>query len=96
MIEQDNFITTAQDWYKQPYAVFGADALLCAFVTLRILSSEIVELVSPDHGSRHIKQGDTLMKLLNANLTRWEECWHLVSDDGKSSSDTDPQFLTLW
>ncbi|KAL3419510.1 fungal specific transcription factor domain-containing protein [Phlyctema vagabunda] len=83
MIEQNDFITTAQDWYKQPFAVFGADALLCAFVTLRIISSEIVELVSPDRSARHIQQSDTLMKLLNSNITRWEEYWHPISDDDR-------------
>lgn len=83
MIEQNDFITTAQDWYMLPCAVFGADALLSAFVTLRILSSEIVELVSPDRTSRHIQQGDNLMKLLNASLTRWEEHWHPIAEDGK-------------
>lgn len=82
MIEQTSFITTAQDWYKKPYAVFGTDALLCAFVTLRILSSEIIELVSPDRTSRHVQQSDNLMKLLNANLTRWEDQWCPVSEDG--------------
>ncbi|RDW84488.1 hypothetical protein BP6252_02078 [Coleophoma cylindrospora] len=81
MIEQNDFITTAQDWYKLPCAVFGADALLSAFVTLRILTSEIIELVSPDRTSRHIQQGDNLMKLLNASLTRWEEHWHPISED---------------
>lgn len=94
MIDQNDFISTAQNWYKQPYAVFGADALLSAFVTLRIISSEILELVSPDRSSRHIHQGDSLMKLLNANITRWEEHWLPISEDGKLSSTCYLSFVT--
>lgn len=86
MIELNSFITGAQDWYRQPNALFGADSLLCAFVTLRILSAEIVELVSPERTSRHVYQSGNLMKLLNASLTQWEEHWHPIAEDGKPFS----------
>jgi hypothetical protein len=82
MIEQNNFITTSHDWYKEPFAVFGADVLLCAFVSLRIISSEILESMSP-YRARQVPQSGTLMRMLNANITRWEEKWLPVSEDGK-------------
>jgi hypothetical protein len=81
MIEQNNLITTSHGWYEEPFAVFGADALLCAFVSLRIISSEILELVSP-YRDRHIPLSDILMKMLNSNITRWEEHWLHISEDG--------------
>lgn len=84
MIEQNNFITTSHDWYKEPCAVFGADALLCAFVSLRIISSEILESMAP-YQPRKLPHNETLMRMLNANLTRWEEKWLPISEHGMFS-----------
>lgn len=83
MIDQTDFIARASDWYKQPLAVYGGDALLCAFVDLRIISTEILELVSPNRTSRHIDQSDSLLRLMNGNITRWENKWFPITDDGK-------------
>jgi hypothetical protein len=94
MIDQNGFIAKAENWYKQPLAVYGGDALLCAFVGLRIISTEILELVSPDLSSRHIHQSsETLFRLMNGNITRWEERWFPVADDGKSR--TQPRLLLI-
>jgi len=87
MIEQTEFFTKAGSFYKQPFAIYGVDVLLCAFASLRIISSEILELVSAGGSSRHLRQppNPTLMKLLNDSITSWEEYWFAISDDSRFS-----------
>lgn len=75
MIEQTDLIRNADDWHLEPYAVPGVDLLLSAFVRLRIISGEILDLVSPSRNGSHVKQSELLLKLLNAEITRWEEHW---------------------
>ena len=82
MIEMNAFIRTSEKWYLKPHAQYGGDALLSAFTSLRILSTEIIELVSPRRSSSRTPLSDHLIKLLNDNITRWENHWFPILDDG--------------
>ena len=82
MIDHNDLIRKADDWCKEPFAIPGGDTLLSAFVRLRCLGSEALELVSPAHSARYPQRAEILMKLLNADITRWQEDWLPLFDKG--------------
>jgi len=81
MIEQNELIKSADSWYRHPYACAGGDLLLSAFTRLRIISSEILELAYPTRSSPRPQRAQILLKLLNADITRWEGDWLSLFDD---------------
>lgn len=89
MIEQTDFITGGREWYKEAYAVAGGDMLLSAFVSLRLISTDMLELAS------HSKQGhssssiDLLSKFLNTEINTWEKNWLTLFDKGSSIPNTE-------
>jgi len=85
IIEECDFIKCSKDWYKEKFAVFSADALLCAFVWLRLLGNGVFEFLSPnrqDVALNHLYKSVTLISLLNADLRRWEVEWLPVFANG--------------
>ncbi|PQE23767.1 aldo keto reductase protein [Rutstroemia sp. NJR-2017a BBW] len=52
MIETTDLITGARDWHQEPYAVPGGDMLLSAFVCLRLISADMLDLPSRSSSSR--------------------------------------------
>lgn len=83
MIEQTDLIRNADEWHLEPFYVPGVDLLLSAFVRLRIISSETLDLVSSSQSALHLKQPEMLLKVLNAEITRWEEYWHPQFNQGQ-------------
>lgn len=74
MIERNRFIETIEPWCKDPTATHN-DVLLGAFVTLRLLTSEVFRLL----GSR--RQIDTydnissFLTIINSRIDEWESKW---------------------
>jgi hypothetical protein len=83
MIETTDLITGARDWHQEPYAVPGGDILLSAFVSLRLISADMLELALPKHGYSS-SRSDLLSKLLNSEITTWEKDWLSLFNHGSS------------
>lgn len=83
MIEQNDVIQDSESWHLDKFAVPGGDLLLVAFVRLRMMSSEMHDLVFIGRpGSSH-NRPETLLKLLNSEISRWESKWYSLFDQGK-------------
>ncbi|KAF7922330.1 uncharacterized protein EAE97_011072 [Botrytis byssoidea] len=75
MIDQNNLISKASEWYQEEYAVPGGDLLLSAFVSLRLISAEFIELSSSTKSDSEKFRSEILSKLLNTELNTWEKDW---------------------
>ncbi|TGO52936.1 hypothetical protein BCON_0132g00030 [Botryotinia convoluta] len=75
MIDQNNLISKASEWYQEEYAVPGGDLLLSAFVCLRLISAEFLELSSSTKSDSQKFRSEILSKLLNTELNTWEKDW---------------------
>lgn len=77
MIERSEFIESVEDWYHSPLASPN-DGLLCAFVTLRLMTSEVFELLRPHQQPHHIRQlyhVEALLKIINSKVEKWQAHW---------------------
>ncbi|KAH7034594.1 uncharacterized protein B0I36DRAFT_360100 [Microdochium trichocladiopsis] len=77
MIERSDFIESIEPWCKDPMAT-PSDRLLGAFVTLRLLSSEVFKLLGPrstrnDAGQVH--RLDSFLSIIKGRLDEWESKW---------------------
>lgn len=82
MIDQNNLISKAREWYQEEYAVSGGDLLLSAFVSLRLISAEFLELSSSTKSDSQKFRSEILSKLLNTELNTWEKDWLPKFEDG--------------
>lgn len=82
MIDESNLISKAGEWYQEEYAVPGGDLLLSAFVCLRLISAEFLELSSSTKSDSQNSRSEILSKLLNTELNTWEKDWLPKFEDG--------------
>lgn len=82
MIDQNNLISKANQWYQEPYAVPGGDMLLSAFVCLRLISAEMLELASSMKSEAQTSRSEILSRLLNTEISTWEKEWLPRFEDG--------------
>jgi hypothetical protein len=82
MIETTDLIAGARYWYKEPYAVPGGDILLSAFVSLRLISADMLDLGSPNKQGYSSSRIDLLSKLLNSEINTWEKDWLSLFNHG--------------
>lgn len=88
MIQIDSLIRSAETWHQHVYAVPGCDQIMSAFVQLRILGSEIVELFWIDPvatTAQSIIKNEVILKLFNGELDRWEAKWYKIVEEGMFS-----------
>lgn len=87
MIEPGGFIESVNDWYQSPLAISN-DGLLCAFVELRLMTSNVLELVQPR------RDGDStsplachrpLLRSLSERVQRWKSKWSNALESGKKA-----------
>ncbi|KLJ07019.1 hypothetical protein EMPG_17494 [Blastomyces silverae] len=81
MIQMDPLIRSAEHWHQHVYAVPGCDQIMSAFVQLRILGSEILELFWIDPvatTAQSIIKNEEILKLFNGDLDRWEAKWYQI------------------
>jgi hypothetical protein len=85
MIEPTELIKAVHNWYKGPFAASN-DTLLCAFVRLRLITSDVFDLVSP---KRSIDEKDSsdirrpLIKSLCVQIEEWQRQWMQETESGK-------------
>ena len=85
MIEQSDVVQDIDTWHTHELAVLGGDLLLVAFVRLRMMSSEMLDLVFLGRPGSSRNRPETLLKLLNSEISRWETKWYLLFDRGMIS-----------
>ncbi|ODH34118.1 hypothetical protein ACO22_03163 [Paracoccidioides brasiliensis] len=84
MIQVDPLIRNAGNWHQHIYAVPGCDQIMSAFVQLRILGSDILELFGIDPvttTAESVAKGEVILKLFNGDLDRWEAKWYKIVED---------------
>ncbi|CAD6457588.1 a2cb6896-4ef5-4347-90c3-210530571b3f [Sclerotinia trifoliorum] len=81
MIAQNNLISKANEWYQEAYAVPGGDMLLSAFVCLRVIGAEMLELASSMKLKAQSPRSEVLSRLLNTEISRWEKDWLCKFED---------------
>ncbi|OAT10031.1 hypothetical protein BDBG_05713 [Blastomyces gilchristii SLH14081] len=84
MIQMDPLIRSAEHWHQHVYAVPGCDQIMSAFVQLRILGSEILELFWIDPvatTAQSIIKIEVILKLFNGDLDRWEAKWYQIVEE---------------
>ncbi|KAH8671691.1 hypothetical protein BX600DRAFT_487129 [Xylariales sp. PMI_506] len=77
MIERDGFIESVELWCRDPLATPN-DRLLGAFVTLRLLSSEVFKLLGPKPS--RVRPGplhsmESLLAIIKSRIEEWEQRW---------------------
>ncbi|PGH00029.1 hypothetical protein GX51_06028 [Blastomyces parvus] len=84
MIQIDPLIRSAEYWHQHVYAVPGCDQIMSAFVQLRIIGSEILELSWIDPAAitaQSIIKNEVILKLFNGDLDRWEAKWYQIVEE---------------
>lgn len=88
MIERSDFIESIEAWCKDPLATPG-DRLLGAFVTLRLLSSEVFKLLGPRSTNNDMSQFhrlDSFLAIIKGRIDDWELKWTRCVASGRSST----------
>ncbi|KAK6196632.1 hypothetical protein LQW54_011326 [Pestalotiopsis sp. IQ-011] len=92
MIERSTFIESIESWCRDSLATDN-DRLLGAFVTLRLLSSEVFKLLGPKSSkvvSGPLHSIESLLAIIKIRIEEWEQRWiHCVS-----SGQIEPQVST--
>lgn len=87
MIERSEFIESATIWYKSPLATAN-DAVLAAFVSLRLTAADILEAFNPQRPTpsvTHSYQFDSLLNNLAPRIEAWRKRWlPIASQKGQS------------
>ncbi|KKZ62248.1 hypothetical protein EMCG_00415 [[Emmonsia] crescens] len=84
MIQVDPLLRSAENWHQDVYAVPGCDQVMSAFVQLRILGSEILDLFWIDPvatTAQSITKNEVILKLFNGDLDRWEAKWYRIVEE---------------
>lgn len=92
MIERSSFLESVDVWYRSPLAI-PSDVLLCAFVSLRLLTSEVFELLE-NHGTTRLEthhyQVESLLKIIEKQVEGWQEHWLEIAEEGASTVHDNP------
>lgn len=89
MIERSGFLESVDIWYRSPWAL-ASDVLLCAFVSLRLLTSEVFELLESQRTTSprsQTHQLESLLKIIEKQVEAWQEHWLQIAEDGTFSDD---------
>lgn len=83
MIERGQFVDSVEEWYRSPVAT-PCDGLLCAFVSLRLLTADVPGLLRPKYTglNGHIQDYRPLMKIMEDQVSRWQRQWTVTLDRG--------------
>lgn len=78
MIERSEFIETAVAWGRDTLAN-DKDVMLCAFTTLRLMTSEAFKLLSRRDS---LQSMESLLKVLSTQIDEWEDKWLQMTTGG--------------
>ncbi|ETS79448.1 hypothetical protein PFICI_09301 [Pestalotiopsis fici W106-1] len=96
MIERSTFIEAIESWCRDPLATDN-DRLLGAFVTLRLLSSEVFKLLGPKSSrvlSGPLHSIESLLAIIKIRIEEWEQRWiHCLLKSDMIYSETCHPFL---
>jgi len=84
MIDRSSFLESVDTWHQSPIAL-PSDVLLCAFVSLRLLTSEVFELLETQRAPNsrtQIHQVESLLKIVEKQVEAWQEHWLQIADNG--------------
>lgn len=89
MIERGHFFDAVEGWYRSPLAT-SCDGLLCAFVSLRLLTADVPGLLRPRDGGfhGHVENHRPLMKTMENQIFRWQRQWTVALDRGMNPGTT--------
>ena len=77
MIDRNDLIESADQWWRHPYSIPN-DRLLCSFVSLRLLTADIFECV---RRSFSFSRGQ-LLSSLQRQIESWENKWLSIIESG--------------
>lgn len=84
MIEKSESIESVNTWYKSRYATAN-DVALCAIVTLRLTTADIIEVSHPQRPSPPTSSThriNPLIRMLRPQLEAWHKYWTCVTEPG--------------
>ncbi|KAL1304419.1 hypothetical protein AAFC00_003417 [Neodothiora populina] len=87
MIRRNELIESANTWFDDPWAT-SHDRLLCALVTLRLIGSEVFDLLNPHRNSSQntmLDRTDGLMGTFQHDITRWKSRWSSMEESRNDS-----------
>jgi hypothetical protein len=86
MIERSIYLESVNDWYRHPLEMAN-DRLLCAFVSLRLITSTHFELMTAQYAEDQRQQPlqfRSLLRVLDRKITNWQRRWtETVCDRGE-------------
>lgn len=78
MLHIDDLTRRVDTWYQHELAIPNGDAILAAFVQLRVLSSDLLDVLEIDVSSGNQQQQEMLLHLFDTDLDKWEKRWNDV------------------
>lgn len=87
MIHIDSLVRNVETWHLHPQAVPGVDQVMTAFVQLRTLGFDLLDLFwlhSVATTPQAIEKDEFILKTFNGELDRWEAKWYRTLDEGRS------------
>lgn len=83
MIERSNFIESIEHWSKERMATAN-DKLLAAFVTLRLLTSEVFKLLGPCRNVSSLENIKSFLTIIGNRIDEWENKWLQACGHGRN------------
>lgn len=75
MLHIDHLTRRVDLWYQHELVIPSGDAILASFVELRVLSSDLLDVLDIDSSSSNQQQHEMLLNMFNTDLDKWESKW---------------------
>jgi hypothetical protein len=85
MLHVDDITRSAGIWYQHELAIPNSDAILSAFVQLRLLTSDLLDVVDNDLSPSNQQQYEVLLRIFNTDLDDWEKKWNAIFEKRRCS-----------
>lgn len=97
MISRSSFFENSKEWYQDPLATPN-DRLLCAFVNLRLITAETLELLQPRQRpdilqDSQLYRTESLLKILNRDIDQWISHWYEICSQSRLNAARNPSFF---
>jgi hypothetical protein len=80
MLHVDELARNVDKWRQHELAMPSGDSILASFVQLRIISSDLLDVLEIDFTSSNQQQNEILLHRFNVELDRWKQKWNEVFD----------------
>lgn len=84
MLQADKLTKAAESWYMSEFAIPKGDAIHSAFVQLRLITSDLLDILDIESSANSQRQHEMLLGLFNADLDKWEKKWIAVFEAGET------------